>query len=58
MQDSDTLQEEADRLLELLQGKEISRLFRSQPTELGIEFKDGTRLFIDQTATGLEFSIT
>ena len=42
----------------LLRGRKVLRVFQSSEKELGIEFEDGTRFFIDLTEDGFEFSIT
>lgn len=54
----DDLNEEAARATEMLQGKTVARVMRNQPGEVVIEFKDGTRLFVDRSDTGVEASIT
>lgn len=51
------LEEEAERLTELLHGKTIKVIYRHGETELVIIFMDGTRLFIDSSGC-LDFSIT
>ena|SRR5688572_20280405 len=56
--DSDKLTEEGARASALLAGKVVSRVLRHRPTEVGVEFTDGARLFVDKSATGLELSIT
>jgi hypothetical protein len=55
---SASLEDEAARMSNMLRGKtvEIIRHHRSQ--EVTIEFSDGTRLFVNKTDTGLDFSIT
>jgi len=53
-----SVEEEAARLGELLIGKTVRRVRRHRRAELAIEFEDGTRLFVDQSDTGLEFSVT
>jgi len=49
---------EARRATKLLKGKTVTKVWRHRPKELGIEFDDGTRLFVDQQEAGLELSIT
>jgi hypothetical protein len=49
---------EAERATELLKGKVIDKVWRHREAEIGIEFIDGARLFIDRTPSGLEISIT
>ncbi len=52
-----TLQLEAERATEMLCGKTVSMVWRHRPGEVGIEFTDGTRLFVDRTPNGVELSI-
>jgi hypothetical protein len=52
------LEKEALRMSELLQGKVVSKVFRNRESEIIIAFDDGTRLFVDESESGLEFSIT
>ena len=54
----DKLTEESARASALLAGKVVSRVIRNRPTEVGVEFADGARLFVDKSAKGLELSIT
>ncbi len=42
----------------LLVGKTVSQVRQHRAAELLLEFTDGTRLFVDRTASGLEFSVT
>ena len=42
-----TLAEEQRRLQKLLEGRTVKRIWRLRKKELGIEFTDGTRLFVD-----------
>lgn len=58
MRNRSILQDEARRATELLRGKVISEIFRHRPTEVGIEFTDGTRLFVDKASDGVDLSIT
>lgn len=53
-----TLAEEARRATELLKGKTVAKVWRHRREEIGIEFTDGTRLFIDHRPSELEISIT
>ena len=56
---SKELENEADKLKELLNGKSVSEIFRHRKNELCIQFSDGTRLFIDGAKNqNLEFSVT
>lgn len=52
------IENEAKEATKLLEGKIVSNVFRHRIEEVGIEFTDGTRLFIDIKAEGLELSIT
>jgi hypothetical protein len=51
------LDDEAARATEMLRGRAVKQVWRHRLTEIGIEFEDGTRLFID-SAAALELSIT
>ena len=42
----------------MLSGKVVARVFRHQKNEVGIEFTDGTRLFVDAHNGEIELSIT
>jgi len=52
-----TLTEEARRANRLLKGKVVRAVWRHRRGEVAIEFDDGTRLFVNESATGLELSI-
>jgi hypothetical protein len=53
------LDDEAARLTELLRGKVVKVVWRHRPGEAGIEFNDGTRLFVDAVSKDeLECSVT
>lgn len=53
------LDAEALRATEMLRGKTVRTIWRHRDSELGIDFADGTRLFIDAIGKrGLELSIT
>ena len=52
------LNKEAKEATGMLKGKIVSRIWRHRPKEIGIEFADGTRLFVDMQEDGLELSIT
>lgn len=52
------LEAEAKRATEMLKGKVVSIVWRHRKGEVGIEFADGTRLFVDHTNSGVEISIT
>jgi RNA:NAD 2'-phosphotransferase (TPT1/KptA family) len=51
------LADDADRATKLLTGKTISLIWRHRANEVGIEFSDGTRLFIN-ASEALDLSIT
>ncbi|HYI12196.1 MAG TPA: hypothetical protein VEK57_24290 [Thermoanaerobaculia bacterium] len=50
------LEGEAEQLTKLLASKRVKVIWRHRSSELGIEFTDGTRLFVNATAA-LEFSV-
>ncbi len=52
------LEKEAKRATEMLKDKKVFIIFRHRIGEFGIEFTDGTRLFIDHEPEGLEITIT
>ena len=52
------LEKEAAQLTELLHGKVLKIVRRHRSDEILIEFEDGTRLFVNGIAAGLEFSVT
>jgi len=49
---------EAKHATKLLKRKVVKVVTRHRQGEIGIEFTDGTRLFIDHKPEGLEISIT
>ena len=53
-----TLEQEVAELGRLLVGKTVARIWRHRPSELVLEFVDGTRLFIDHKTDSLEISVT
>jgi hypothetical protein len=53
----DELSHEAQRATEMLRGRTVRAVVRHRPSEVLIEFHDGTRLFVD-SAGALELSIT
>jgi len=53
-----SLEHEAKRATEMLKGKVVSVVWRHSEGQLGVQFTDGTRLFVDHTPTGVEVSIT
>ncbi len=52
------LEEEVNRAEAMLKNKVVSIIFPNRKQDFGIEFKDGTRLFVDKVQEGLEISIT
>lgn len=52
------LEQQSTCATEILQGKVVARITRHRKTEVLIEFVDGTRLFVDQSNTGVELSIS
>jgi hypothetical protein len=53
-----TLEDESTRATEMLSGKVVARVVRHRESEVLVEFTDGTRLFVDRRANGIELSIT
>jgi hypothetical protein len=54
-----TLEEEEQRLNQLLVGSRVARISRRRPREIVIEFENGARLFVDAANEGgLECSVT
>jgi hypothetical protein len=53
-----TLIEEAARATEMLKGKVVENVWRHREGEFGIQFTDGTRVFVDAADVALEVSIT
>ncbi|WP_085297604.1 hypothetical protein [Cognaticolwellia mytili] len=52
------LEDEANRATDLLKGKVVQQVFRHRTKEVGIQFTDGTTIFIDHQPTELDISIT
>ena len=52
------LEDEATKLTDLVRGRTVKVVGRHRSEEVLIEFDDGTRLFINAIARGLEFSVT
>lgn len=52
------LEAEAKRATEMLKGKVVLTVWRHTEKQLGIEFADGTRLFVDHQPSCVEISIT
>ena len=57
MKETTDLNVEAERATELLKGKIVPRVARHREAEVMIEFADGTRLYVDRDADGVELSI-
>ena len=55
---NEELEAEAKRATELLRGKVVRAIWRHSPKQIGIEFTDGTRLFVDHQDSSVEVSIT
>ena len=54
----DDLKREAKEATKMLKGKIVDKVWRHRPKEIGIQFTDGSRLFVDMEIDGLELSIT
>lgn len=54
---TEELETEAARLESFIRRKVVKTVWRHRPAELGIEFDDGVRLFVDSHDEGLEFSV-
>lgn len=54
------LRKEEKRATKLLKGKVVKKILRHRKEEVGIEFEDGTRFFIDwrESENELDLSIT
>jgi hypothetical protein len=52
------LKKEARETTKMLKGKIVEKVWRHRPKEIGIQFTDGSRLFVDMETDGLELSIT
>jgi hypothetical protein len=52
------LEDEGKLATEILQGKVIRVVWRPTEKQVGIEFTDGTRFFIDHQSLSVEMSIT
>ena len=53
------LELESSRLQRMLRGKIVKHVWRHREKEVGLEFEDGTRLFVEwQPNENLEFSVT
>ncbi len=53
-----SLRDEEKRMLKLLKNKIVSKVFRHRAKEVGLEFTDGTRMFIDHLGNRLDITIT
>jgi hypothetical protein len=52
------LENEAEKITNLLKGKSISNVWRHRENEIAIQFVDGTRLFVNSLDASIEISIT
>jgi hypothetical protein len=54
------LEQEAEKLTELLKGKTVRVVWRHRADEIAIEFEgdDRTRLFVNRDPAGLDISVT
>ncbi len=52
------IEEETKKIEKFIKNKVVVKVFRNRKNEFGIEFEDGTRLFIDRVEEGLELSVT
>lgn len=52
------LELEAQQATALLAGKLVAKVFRPRIGEVGIQFEDGSRMFVDHHSAGVEISIT
>jgi len=52
------LKQESERATEMLKGKVVEKVLRHREKEVGIEFTDGTTLFVDAHQDEVELSIT
>jgi hypothetical protein len=53
-----SLAEEAERMMELLAGKIVAKVFLPRDGEVVVEFSDLTRLFVNARGDRIEISIT
>ena len=52
------LKKEASKATKMLKGKVVEKVWRHRAKEIGIQFTDGSRHFVDMEPDGLEISIT
>ena len=52
------LSAEARKTTRMLRGRTVQKVWRHRADEIGIQFEDGTRLFVDVRPRGLDLSIT
>ena len=52
------LDDEAKRATAMLKGKAVRQVWRPRAGEVGVEFTDGSRWFVDASGSELEISIT
>jgi cytoskeletal protein CcmA (bactofilin family) len=48
---------EAERITALLKGKAVQRVWQHRPEAMGIEFADGTKLYVEKRSDGLDVNI-
>jgi hypothetical protein len=53
-----SLESESQRATDMLKGKVVQTVWRHRSGEVGIQFTDGTRFFIDTKEGSIELSIT
>lgn len=52
------LKDEARRATDMLKGRSVRQVWRHRVGEVGVEFTDGTRLFVNASGDEVELSIT
>ena len=52
------LNEESERATDMLRGKVVAKVMRHGSREVGIEFTDGSKFFVDAHGDEVELSIT
>ncbi len=48
---------EAERITALLKGKALLRIWQHRPEAMGVEFDDGTKLYVEKNSGGLDVNI-
>ena len=54
---SPDLAAEAERVTAMLKGKTVLRIWQHRPEAMGIEFADGTKLYVERNTDGLDMNI-